>query len=256
MSKKLTNKDATLAKCADEIRKLEKNTKDHAVKNAIKIGHQLTIAKDAAGHGGWLPWLKREFNQYSDRHALNFMRAYEMLLKSEIISDLEVTGLFLLAAPSVPDAARDEVAARAQSGEKMTTAKVKEAIDRKKKKAAPAKKSKAAKAPKAPKAATEAAGQSTGNGSDPDEGAALMKAAHSGNEPAPEPVAEQVPAAAVLITAERLAVLTSSLFSWFPDDVADALVARDRSYAVALANAILARSPSPAPVLAAATLAP
>ena len=31
------------------------------VANVIEIGRRLTEAKALAGHGGWLPWLEREF---------------------------------------------------------------------------------------------------------------------------------------------------------------------------------------------------
>jgi hypothetical protein len=67
-----------------------------------------------------LPWLEREF-EWTDRHALNFMRVYELTGKSENFSDLSlpVSGLYLLAAPSTPDEVQQEVIAHAVAGKVM-----------------------------------------------------------------------------------------------------------------------------------------
>jgi hypothetical protein len=52
--------------------------------------------------------------------------------KSRNLRNLEipVSGLYLLAAPSTPEAARDEVVERAEAGERMTAAQIKEAVDK------------------------------------------------------------------------------------------------------------------------------
>jgi hypothetical protein len=78
--------------------------------SGIEIGCRLAACKAELGHGNWLPWLDREFG-WSDRTALNFMRVYEMVTKSEKFSDLSlpVSSLYLLAAPSTPEEARQAV---------------------------------------------------------------------------------------------------------------------------------------------------
>jgi hypothetical protein len=115
-----------LAAHADAIRTLGKQTQD----NIIKIGRQLTEARDDIGHGDWLLWLTREFG-WVDRTALNFMRVYQMSLKSENFSDLSipVSALYLLARPSTPAEVREEVIERAEAGERITVAAVKEAVE-------------------------------------------------------------------------------------------------------------------------------
>src|SRR5262249_172303 len=77
------------------------------------------------GHGNWLPWLNREFG-WTDDTALNFMRVYE-LSKSRNFRDLSLplSALYLLAAPSTPQEARDEIIERAQAGETIPVAEAK-----------------------------------------------------------------------------------------------------------------------------------
>ena len=99
------------------------------VRDLIEIGEHLVQAKELCSHGEWLAWLGREF-EWTDRHARNLMRAYELSLKSEHLSDLNIpiSGLYLLAAPSTPMQAQQAVIAAAENGQKITVAKVKEAI--------------------------------------------------------------------------------------------------------------------------------
>jgi hypothetical protein len=115
-------RDRVLAENAEEIRKLGKR----AAGDVIEIGRRLTEMKKICGHGNWLPWREREFG-WTDRHALNYMRVYELSLKSENFSDLRisVSGLYLLAAPSTPPEAVDEVVERAKSGERQAHAEIK-----------------------------------------------------------------------------------------------------------------------------------
>jgi len=115
-----------LAEHAAEIRRLGKRV----VRDVIEIGERLTKCKALAGHGNWLPWLEREFG-WTDDTALNFMRAHE-LAKSRNFRDLNlpISGLYLLAAPSTPKEARDEIIERAQAGETVPVAEVKRTIER------------------------------------------------------------------------------------------------------------------------------
>jgi hypothetical protein len=121
------DRERLLAENAEEIRKLGKR----AVCDVTEIGRRLAEMKKICGHGNWLPWLRREFG-WTDRHALNYIRVYELSLKSENFSDLgiPVSALYLLAAPSTPPEAVDEVIERAKSGERQAHAKIKGTIDK------------------------------------------------------------------------------------------------------------------------------
>ena len=115
-------RERVLAESAEEIRKLGKR----AGADVIEIGRRLTETKKICGHGNWLPWLQREFG-WTDRHALKCMQVYELSLKSENFSDLgiPVSGLYLLAAPSTPPEAVEEVIECAKSGERLTQVEIK-----------------------------------------------------------------------------------------------------------------------------------
>lgn len=67
----------------------------------------IAVRRVKAPQGRWLSWIETEFS-WTDRTALNFMRVAEHF-KSETVSDLpiDVTALYLLAGPSVPQTARD-----------------------------------------------------------------------------------------------------------------------------------------------------
>jgi hypothetical protein len=69
------------------------------------------------------------------------MRAYEMSLKSEKFSDLDVSisALYLLAAPSTPEEVRAEIIKRAEAGENLPIAEIKRTIKSSKKPATPKK---------------------------------------------------------------------------------------------------------------------
>jgi hypothetical protein len=57
-----------------------------------------------------LPWLEREFG-WDERTAQRYISAHELALKYDTVSDLDLPlrGLYLLAAPSTPDEARQAV---------------------------------------------------------------------------------------------------------------------------------------------------
>ena len=61
----------------------------------------------------WLPWREREF-RWEEQTALNFMRVHEFGKSKNFLDlNLPVSGLYLLAAPSTPDEARQQVIERA-----------------------------------------------------------------------------------------------------------------------------------------------
>jgi hypothetical protein len=120
---------ATLTANADAIRMLRRR----AVNDIIEIGQRLVesreIIRQASGHGHWLNWLNTEFG-WTDRTALNFIRVFEMS-KSENFSDLgrlPRSALYMLAAPSTPEAVRTEILDRAKAGDDISVEDVKEAI--------------------------------------------------------------------------------------------------------------------------------
>jgi hypothetical protein len=113
-----------LAEHAEWLRRFAKRT----VCDIIEAGERLKKAKQLCGHGRWLPWLK-QFG-WTEATALNFMRVSELALKSPAVVDLSIpfSGLYLLAAPSTPDEAREAVIEAAAGGERITYAEVKTAV--------------------------------------------------------------------------------------------------------------------------------
>jgi hypothetical protein len=101
-----------------------------AGRDIIEIGHRLTKAQEIAGHGNWLRWLDQEFN-WSEQTARNYMRVHELASIHNAVVDLDLPlrSLYLLAAPSTPEAARQDVIERAASGEDLSHAQVKAAVD-------------------------------------------------------------------------------------------------------------------------------
>jgi Protein of unknown function (DUF3102) len=126
-SQEQTSQATVLADNAASIRQLSKRV----IGDVIEIGHRLSDCKRLLGHGSWLPWLEREFS-WSERTARNFISAYEFAQsKSANIADLgiDVSSLYLLAAPSTPEKARVEVLRRAEAGDAPPRAEVKHIIE-------------------------------------------------------------------------------------------------------------------------------
>jgi ParB-like chromosome segregation protein Spo0J len=117
--------EIALAEHAAVIRALGKRV----IGDVIEMGRRLSDAKKIACHGGWLPWLDREFG-WSDDTARKLMQVSE-LAESRNLRDLSlpISGLYLLAAPSTPEEARQEVIERVENGERMSVKDVKELID-------------------------------------------------------------------------------------------------------------------------------
>jgi hypothetical protein len=116
----------------------------------IEVGRQLVTAKEALPHGEFGLWLQQEFD-WTDRTARNCMSVYERFGKSEIIAgpdadNIAATAFMLLAAPSVPEAARDEAVSMAKEGRKVSTKAAKAIVARH----APSKPSKPSKTPEPP----------------------------------------------------------------------------------------------------------
>ncbi len=118
---------------ADRIRERIKKT----VEDIIGVGNDLLAVKEALPHGEFLPWLKAEFG-WSERSAQNFMNVAEQF-KSAKIADLPIqpSAAYLLAAPSVPEEAREKAVEKAEAGEEITIAAAKEIVAEARKKKRP-----------------------------------------------------------------------------------------------------------------------
>lgn len=122
-----------LRNAADRIRERVKKT----VEDIIEVGNDLLAVKEALPHGQFLPWIKAEFG-WSERTAQNFMSVAEQF-KSAKIADLPIqpSAAYLLAAPSVPDEARQKAVEKAEAGEEITFAAAKEIVAEARKKKRP-----------------------------------------------------------------------------------------------------------------------
>jgi len=118
------NYDLLEAKVAEQVRSSAETIRQqvrNTLENAIKIGEELLAVKGALHHGQFLPWLRAEFG-WAERTARNFMAVAEQFGKSAIIADLPIapTAAYLLAAPSVPDEARQVAVEMAEAGETIS----------------------------------------------------------------------------------------------------------------------------------------
>ena len=100
-----------------EIRGLMKRT----VESIFEIGQRLIVVKERLGHGRFGSWLETEF-EWSQDTASNFINVAKKFGNLPNFSefDMAASALYMLAAPSTPDAARDEALARAKAGESIT----------------------------------------------------------------------------------------------------------------------------------------
>ena len=100
--------------------------------------HRVTLAfKEALEHGHFGPWLKAEFG-WGERTAQNFMSVAERF-KFAKIADLPIqpSAAYMLAAPAVPDEARQVAIEKAEAGEEITFTTAKEIVAEAKKKRRP-----------------------------------------------------------------------------------------------------------------------
>ena len=106
-------------------------------RDIIEIGQQLIEIKEKLGHGRFENWLKAEFDwtQMTANRFMNVSRKFE----SNNLLDLSIapSALYLLAAPSTPNAAREEAIARAEAGEQITYKVAQEIVKQKKQRLSP-----------------------------------------------------------------------------------------------------------------------
>lgn len=101
--------------------------------NIIYIGQKLTEVKEQLGHGSFQSWLRSEF-EWSEQTARQFMQVYRwsetIENKKFVFSQLATSALYLLAAPSTPTEAREEVLGLVDGHEKVSYTRVKNIVDR------------------------------------------------------------------------------------------------------------------------------
>jgi hypothetical protein len=100
-----------------EIRALMKRT----AQDIIQVGKKLIQVKGRLGHGRFLTWLETEFDWHRDT-ANKFMHVANQFGSVEMskLSTFDISALYQLAAPSTPQAAREEAIARAKTGEAIS----------------------------------------------------------------------------------------------------------------------------------------
>ncbi len=110
-----------------------KNLMRLTAENIINIGYKLTEVKEKLGHGSFQNWLRSEF-EWSEQTARQFMQVYRwsktLENKNFVFSQLGTSALYLLAAPSTPSEAREEVLNLVEVGKKVNYTQAKDIIDR------------------------------------------------------------------------------------------------------------------------------
>lgn len=123
----------TVRQSADRIHGRNKNI----AQELFAIGRELINVKDTLPHGAFGPWLEAEFC-WNERTAQRFMRAAEVLGdKSDTVSILGATAIYGLSAPSTSRAVREEIVARLESGEHLTSQAVLERVRKKRRGSVP-----------------------------------------------------------------------------------------------------------------------
>ena len=91
-----------------------------AAESIIAVGLALKRQKERLPHGMFLPWIEAEF-QMSSVTAQRFMQVSEAFEgKSFTLKHLNASALYELAAPSTPQAVRDQVEELIVDGQKVT----------------------------------------------------------------------------------------------------------------------------------------
>jgi hypothetical protein len=108
---------------------LIRETAKRTAQGIVLIGQWLAEAKARLPHGSWLPWLRSEFG-WSERTAYNFIGVYKACELANFANlEIDVSALYLIAAPKTPEPVRKEVIRRAKTGESMTRAKAEEVLE-------------------------------------------------------------------------------------------------------------------------------
>jgi hypothetical protein len=111
--------------CTSEIRGVMRRS----AYDAIEIGQKLLEVKAQLGHGHFCAWLQAEFD-WSIRTADNYMLVCEKFATVANLDAIAPSALYLLAAPSTPEPARQEALQQAAAGSTVTKAAAKQLIDK------------------------------------------------------------------------------------------------------------------------------
>lgn len=97
--------------------------------DVVDIGFGLSEVKEELGRGHWLPWLDAEFG-WTDRQAERFIRVYAAFESDNLsnLAPIDVSALYLLAAPSTPEPAREAVKETAAEGQPVKHSQAKAAV--------------------------------------------------------------------------------------------------------------------------------
>jgi hypothetical protein len=108
-----------------------KTKAERAKQDLLAIGQELVNVKERLAHGQFTEWIEQEFGM-SLRMAQRMMNVWQVYGgKSDTVSLLSDSSLYLLAAPNTPEAARQEMEAQAQhTGKSPTRQEVTAAIAR------------------------------------------------------------------------------------------------------------------------------
>lgn len=88
----------------------------------VQIGQYLTEVKARLLHGQFLEWIEREF-AWNRMSAERFMRVHEQFKMHNLCNlEIDVSALYLIAAPSTPEPVRAEVIRRSEGGEPVSHA--------------------------------------------------------------------------------------------------------------------------------------
>ncbi|MBR8836078.1 MAG: DUF3102 domain-containing protein [Stigonema ocellatum SAG 48.90 = DSM 106950] len=116
-----TESRAIIERHTNEIKGLMRRT----TQAIIEIGEKLIDVKAQLGHGNFIIWLKAEFD-WSIPTANRFMRVAENFKSVNLMHlNIATSALYVLASPSTPEGAREEVLERAHSGQNITYTKAK-----------------------------------------------------------------------------------------------------------------------------------
>lgn len=89
----------------------------------LHTGNRLRAIKEKLPHGQFGPWLAAEMPEICDRTARFYMQAAEYVdanSNRKPVSDLPMTIIGLLASPSTPQAAREDILERVEDGERVS----------------------------------------------------------------------------------------------------------------------------------------
>jgi hypothetical protein len=114
--------DAVLTEHASAIRALS----HRVIEGAIEIGRRLADAKERAGHGHWLKWLRAEIG-WSPSTAENLIRLHGLVGSGKFgtVANLKrlpisLSALYVLARKSTPEEVRDQIVSRAEAREPIS----------------------------------------------------------------------------------------------------------------------------------------